>query len=164
MVGRTYAAAWGAILIFSAAIAYATVASFLMTDGRSPGASPWYMQTLLLPVFGVAFHRAQAAGRMGRYIGAAFCGMSLYLIAATYLVKLVPLYTGYPHGKTTLLMAVQWYRKLMEGPVVGVGMVPAPVVFCLVTVAILAGVIVGTKTVLGLVVGVEPVGDVSPMT
>jgi hypothetical protein len=150
-LGLAYVITWSAILLFSAAIAYATVASFVMTHGRSPGASPWYMQTLLLPVFAVALHGAKAAGRIGQYLAAAFCAMGVYLLIATYLVKLVPLYTGYPYGKTTLLMVIEWYGKMMEGPVVGVGMVPIPAVLCLAAAAILAGIILGVQTVSALV-------------
>jgi len=51
------------------------------------------------------------SGRAGRILGAALALVSAYLIAATYVVKLIPLYAGYAEGSIRPAQLLQWYRQ-----------------------------------------------------
>ena len=53
------------ILVFAVGIGYATTASYVFTQGQSAGASPWYMQPLLIPVLTLCLLGARASGTVG---------------------------------------------------------------------------------------------------
>lgn len=129
--GAVVAAACG---VFVGGIAYATVASYVFTQGRSAGASPWYMQPLLVPVLALCMLGARAAGKTGRILAAALTMLSVYLMAATYFAKLIPLYSGFTGGKATLMSLFSWYSQTGESDVM---LLPRPL---LMTMALLLSV------------------------
>jgi hypothetical protein len=117
-----------AILLFSAAIAYSTVVSFIYTQGRSPGASPWYMQVLLFPVLALVMLGYSRAGWAGRMLAVASVLLWAYVILASYAAKLVPAYLGYPNDTAHVSDLLHWYT---QGHPWLTGLAPVPLLYAL---------------------------------
>jgi len=110
--GKPSAAAWitgGGIVLFSMGLAFTTVAFFISSKGGVFAAFPWYMQILLPPVLLMAFLGVSRAGWLGRVLFPLMVLAWAYLIAATYLLKLGPMYGGYPPARTRLGALWTWY-------------------------------------------------------
>lgn len=82
-------------LSFLVALGYATVVSHIYTNGASNAPSPWYAQLLLAPLLGLALLGLSRWKRIGRFVAALLVLLFGYVLAATYAVKLIPLYGGY---------------------------------------------------------------------
>ena len=97
------AAVLGASAILIAAVVWVTGNDVFFVHGRSAGAEPWYTEPLLPPLLAIALLS------MNRVIAAAVCALWTYICIATYVVKLIPLYGGYPEGRSTLSGILHWY-------------------------------------------------------
>ncbi|MDP8981769.1 MAG: hypothetical protein M3O35_14400 [Acidobacteriota bacterium] len=111
---RRDAAGWitiAAILLFSCGLAVVTVAFFSGTSGRAIAAVPWYSQVLLAPVLLIVFLGFARVRRWGRALASITVALWAYLMIATYLAKLIPMYGGFtsPHARVSELAA--WYRS-----------------------------------------------------
>ena len=98
-----------AILAFVLAVAYSTIVSYLYTKGASAGASPWYMQVLLVPVLACAMRGFSRSGLAGRILACASAVLWSYVMLATYAIKLLPLYAGYPPERRSIGGIAAWY-------------------------------------------------------
>jgi hypothetical protein len=101
------------ILVFSAAIAYASCAAFVHMHGDSPGASPWYTQLVLVPVLLLAYLGMSRSGSIGRYIGIGITALWTWTWIATWVVKLFPMYSGAPSGPLRFRELWAWYTQGM---------------------------------------------------
>ena len=128
-------------ILFALALGYATLESHIYTHGRSIGPSPWYAQVLLVPLLGFAALGASRRPRVGRFLAAATVIEFGYLMVATYVVKLIPLYGGF-QGRTTLANVEKLYTSQLGNLAAGLDtatLAPAAVLFALTgTVVILA--------------------------
>ncbi len=63
----------------------------------------------MAPLLSLALLGCQRSGRLGRWI--AICTVALwgYVMAATYVAKLFPLYGGFTAGRSTLRELWRWY-------------------------------------------------------
>lgn len=95
--------------LYCLGLGYVTASSFFFTHGAAAGASPWYMQPLLAPVLCLAFLGLARAGVCGRIVAALTAALSVYLISATYLANLVPLYGGYHQPRSQVADLYTWY-------------------------------------------------------
>lgn len=84
----------GVIVIFSAAVAYASAANFAHMHGTVPGASPWYTQVLLAPLLALAFLGLSRWGRWGKLVAACAVLLWTWILIATWTIKLFPMYSG----------------------------------------------------------------------
>ncbi|HLH01105.1 MAG TPA: hypothetical protein VKX49_32680 [Bryobacteraceae bacterium] len=117
-------------VLFSAALWYSTVLSFLYTRGAATGPSPWYSQVLLAPVFGLALLGCSRAGVVGRALASALVIMFGYILVASYFAKLIPLYAGFT-GRTSFTRLMAWYTtdfKALLGNLGEVSLAPAQLV------------------------------------
>ena len=120
-------------VLFVLALGYAAITAYVYT--RVPGAepSPWYFQVLSAPVFGLAMLGASRWQRLGRMLTIVLVVLFGYLLAATYVVKFIPLYGGY-EGRTTLRAVILLYshgsRKLAAN-LDTVALAPAGLIFVL---------------------------------
>jgi hypothetical protein len=80
---------------FILALAYATTVSHIFTHGLANQPSPWYTQVLAVPLLGLIFSGTSRWPRVGRWLISALTVLFGYIIATTYVVKLLPLYSGY---------------------------------------------------------------------
>jgi hypothetical protein len=128
---------------FSLALVYSAGVNFVQAHGNSQGASPWYVLPLVPPLF------LMATRGLGAY-AAPFLFLNVYVINATYLVKLIPQYGGFPGPRATLPTLWNWYiadpaaiaanlRDLTLGP---------PILIAILTILVLAGSILLCLTVL----------------
>lgn len=96
---------------FFAGLIYQTCVTWVATNGRSQHAEPWYVQCILPCIWALTFKGLQRGGAAGRVIGTALVAISCWIAAATYLLKLIPLYGGFT-GRATLSAAFAWWRNI----------------------------------------------------
>jgi hypothetical protein len=116
--------------LFVLALGYATVMSHIFTGGAANGPSPWYAQVLLAPVLGLALLGASRWRRLGRFVAALLVLLFGYVLAATYAVKLIPLYGGYA-GRTSLAALPSLQLRTLAANLDTVTLAPAAIVFTL---------------------------------
>ena len=112
-VSRHTAAEWitsGYCALFVAALGYITVVSLRLHARGASGPSPWYSQVLVAPTLGLAFLGCSRLPAWGRFLAAALVALFGYVLIATYVVKLIPLYGGY-EGRTSLALLAGLYSK-----------------------------------------------------
>jgi hypothetical protein len=97
-------------LLYTLALAYVTVQSHIFRHGESAGASVWYTQVLLAPLIALWLRGVVHLGRFGKIVATAALLVWTYVLCATYLVKLIPLYSGY-EGPANPARLLDWYRK-----------------------------------------------------
>jgi hypothetical protein len=71
--------------------------------------APWYLQILSVPAACVLFLGCARCGRPGHLTAAALIVLSAYMLCATYLVKLIPLYGGHPPADARFMEIWRWY-------------------------------------------------------
>jgi hypothetical protein len=98
-----------AVLLHLAGLAFATVQSFWYTSGQQVAPSPWFIQPVYAAVVCLAVSGWSAAGRLGRALAAAAIWLWSYVICATYWLKLIPLYAGYPSAQAQPARLFRWY-------------------------------------------------------
>jgi hypothetical protein len=98
-------------LTFFGALLYANALFYAFTRGGIYTATPWYPQTLAAPLACLLCLGLSRAGTAGRVIGSALVVLSAYLISATYVVKLIPMYSGYGEGSMKATRLFQWYLQ-----------------------------------------------------
>ncbi len=142
VASRHYSAEWVTLLycvLFALALGYAAVVSHIYTHGAANGPSPWYAQAILAPLLGLALLGAARWPRLGRFVAALLVLEFGYVLTATYVVKLIPLYGGYD-GRTSLVgVAALYSRRLgvLATNLDTVALAPAAAIFALAGVAML---------------------------
>lgn len=124
-------------VLFVLALGYAAIVSHIYTHGAANGPCPWYAQVLLAPLLGLALLGASRWPLLGRFVTALLVLVSGYVLAATYAVKLIPLYGGY-WGRTSLAGVRMLYGhrlRMLEANLDTVTLAPAAVIFALADVA-----------------------------
>jgi hypothetical protein len=71
--------------------------------------APWYLQILSVPVACLLFLGCARSGRLGHLTSAALIVLSAYMLCATYVVKLIPLYSGHPPADARFMEIWRWY-------------------------------------------------------
>jgi hypothetical protein len=125
--------------LFALALGYQTVVTHIHTHGVANGPSAWYMQVFSSPLLGLALLGASRRPRIGRWVAALLILLFGYVLAATYAVKLIPLYGGY-EARTSLAGVASLYGHQLRTLAANLDMValaPAPIVFGLAGVVIL---------------------------
>jgi hypothetical protein len=133
----------GALACYVAGLAYNNVVQWAATKGAGITTAPWYVQLLAPPGYCLLVAALARSGRLGRYLRVAMCVLWTYVICATYLAKLIPLYGGYAGRPVRLAAIVRWYtgssRELWE--VLGTtAMAPPAMIFGLTAVIVVAAV------------------------
>jgi hypothetical protein len=102
-------ATFGSVVIFSIAVAYHSAAEFAHTNGNTPGASPWYTQAVLAPVFVLAYLGLSRWRRFGPILSASIMAIWTWILIATWTIKLFPLYSGAGAAPMHIRDIVRWY-------------------------------------------------------
>jgi len=99
---------------FMAAIAYAGVQTIVNSHGAARAPSPWYAQTIEAPLLMLCLLGASRWKRGGAWLAAALALLFGYVLAATYVFKLIPLYSGYEGRGTAREIAALYGRHFGE--------------------------------------------------
>jgi hypothetical protein len=102
---------FGAIVLFSVAVAYASCASFANTNGDVPGASPWYTQVLLVPVIALAYLGMSRWKRIGTVLAVCTIAIWTWVFIATWVIKLFPMYSGGGAAPMHVRDVLDWYAR-----------------------------------------------------
>ena len=126
-------------VLFVLALGYAATVSYIYTHGAANGPSPWYAQVLLAPVLGLALLGASRSPRLGRFVASLLALVFGYVLAATYTVKLIPLYGGYEGRASLAGMAMLYSHRLrtLAADLDTITLAPAAVIFALASIVIL---------------------------
>jgi hypothetical protein len=98
-----------AVLLYCCGMLAVTLACFALSKGAVWAAMPWYMPVLLAPILLLGFLGLSRAQRWASILAPAFVLLWGYVLAATYLVKLVPLYSGFPQSRQHLSVLLHWF-------------------------------------------------------
>jgi hypothetical protein len=108
---RVAAIVWLPVLFFCAAMVYVTGSTYTYSKGLAKAASPWYLQAVMPMVLCGMLLGCQRSLRIGRWVAVCATVLWGYVLAATYLAKLFPLYGGFSRGRTTLSEVLAWYAS-----------------------------------------------------
>jgi hypothetical protein len=101
----------GGCAVFGCALTYSEALGFWYTGGRALSPAPWYAQPIA-PVVSTLLLSGLTNRRLLRVIAIWLIALSAYVMSATYWIKLIPLYTGFPHGTATIGTLIAWYSNL----------------------------------------------------
>jgi hypothetical protein len=82
-------------LAYVCGLAYYAAASYRYTGGAGITIAPWYIQPLEPALLCLCFLGILRAGTLGRLIAIAMTWLWAYVMIATYVVKLIPFYSGH---------------------------------------------------------------------
>jgi hypothetical protein len=123
---------------FAAGLLYSTLLSYTVTAGVQISPSPWYVQPLFAPTLCLCVAGMARSGRAGAALRIATVSLWTYVICATWLAKLVPLYGGYS-GRTSVANLWRWYTT--ESPdIAQIALMPAAALWTLIAISVVAAV------------------------
>ncbi|MBI5083829.1 MAG: hypothetical protein HZB13_04435 [Acidobacteria bacterium] len=93
--GKGFGEAWlgSAPVVYAGTLLYACAVFYAYRPGVI-SISPWYTPAMHLPLAALAALGLERAGAAGRWLAIAVASLGVYLLAATYVLKLIPLYAG----------------------------------------------------------------------
>ena len=124
---------------FSLALAYAGVLAYIYSGGVKSSPSPWYAQVLVTPLLILSLLGATRWRRAGPVLAALLPLLFGYVLAVTYVFKLIPLYAGY-EGRGSIRNIAMLYRTQfgdLSAKLGAAALGPAPLIFGL-TAAVIA--------------------------
>jgi len=123
---------------FAAGLVYSTLLSYTVTAGVQVSPSPWYVQPLFAPILCLCVAGMARSGRAGIALRIATVTVWTYVICATWLAKLVPLYGGYS-GRTSVANLWRWYTT-SSPDIAQIALMPAPALWTLIAFSLAAAV------------------------
>lgn len=103
------------VLCFAAGLIYSTVLTSWSTHGAGISPAPWYVQPLLAPGLCLLFIGLLELERPGSLFRLAILWVWTYVIAATYVAKLIPFYAGFTSSQARLADLPGWWGRLFAG-------------------------------------------------
>ena len=97
---------------FALTLAYAAIATYIGTGNPLSTPSAWYAQVLVAPLLALALLGSARRPRAGKFAAAAITLLFGYVLAATYVVKLIPLYGGYQGRGSLKDIAAQYFLRI----------------------------------------------------
>lgn len=104
-------------VLWTLALAYAAALAHVATYGASSTPSPWYAQPLVAPLLALALLGAARRGRIGAFLATALALLFGYVLVATYVFRLIPLYAGFDgRGSLRSVAGLYWmhFTELTE--------------------------------------------------
>jgi hypothetical protein len=129
-------------VLFVLALGYAATTTYVYSHGAVSGPEPWYAQVLSAPLLGLTLLGASRGPKLGRFVAAFLVVLFGYVLIATYVAKLIPLYGGY-EGRASLPAMAMLYThglKMLVTNLNSVLFVPATVVCLLAGITIVLAV------------------------
>ena len=114
-VHRNRTAAWIvilAIVFYAAGLAFTAVAFYASSKGGLIAPMPWYAQVLLIPIALISIAgMLEIRSPWGWLCASALTMVWNYVMAATFFLKLIPLYGGWGPGRTRITALANWYAS-----------------------------------------------------
>jgi hypothetical protein len=95
--------------VFGLALAYAGAVAHVSSHGVTSTPSPWYTQVVVTPLVALALVGAARWRRTGAVLAASIALLFGYVLAVTYVFRLIPLYAGF-EGRGSLGGILALYR------------------------------------------------------
>lgn len=133
---------------FALGLAYSTVLLFHSTRGAGITSAPWYIQLLEPPGLCLLLSGMARSGRTGHFLRLGILWLWTYVIAATYVAKLIPLYGGYAGRPVRLVEIFRWYRggfREICGILSTTAMISPFALFLLTAAVVVAGVVLAGR-------------------
>ena len=96
------------VSVYGAALAY-SIGELHVLYPEYYALAPWYCPPLFPLLFPLLFWGLSRSGGAGRWTAIALVAVCGYVLVATWLVKLIPLYAGFPDESVKLGRLVAWY-------------------------------------------------------
>ena len=128
---------------YTAGLAYSTVLLFYASHGAEITTAPWYIQLLEPPVLCLLLAAMARSGRPGNWLRRAMLWLWTYVICATYVAKLIPLYGGYAGRPVRLVELMRWYSggfREISAILATTAMIPPAALFALTAVVVVMAV------------------------
>ena len=140
--------------VYLAGVLYAAVVTFVYTrGGLATGA--WYTQPVLPALWCVLLAGLARRRRAGRVVVCLVIILWTYVLSATYVAKLLPLYGGY-EGSARLGALLRWYSTGGAGEMLATtSLAPAGVIYALTAVVVAVAVALGIELGVAVVQGRE---------
>lgn len=123
---------------YTVGLAYSTVLLFYSTNGAGITTAPWYVQLLEPPGLCLLLVGIVRGGETGRraahWLRLVLLWLWTYVICATYVAKLIPLYGGYAGRPVRLIEMLRWYTGSFHqiyGMLATTAMIPPAALFLL---------------------------------
>lgn len=97
--------------VFGLADAYPAVETYIGTHNPFSTPSAWYAQVLVAPLLALLFRGTARRPKAGKFLALAIALLFGYILAATYLVKLIPLYAGFEGRASLKDIAVEYFLR-----------------------------------------------------
>jgi hypothetical protein len=118
---------------FALAVAYAAVVAYIGTGDPLSTPSAWYAQVLVAPTLALLLLGTARWPRAGKFLAIAMALLFGYVLAVTYVFKLIPLYAGY-QGRGSLRDIATLYLSrfhTLSANLDSVALGPAPSIFAM---------------------------------
>lgn len=128
----------GYVCAFLLALVYRSVIIYLDTRVQGAAPAPWFAQVLVAPLLTMGALGCCRLPRLGRWVAALAVLAFGYLLAATYFLKLIPVYSGC-EGRSSLAALTRLYtsemRRILED-LGAVALAPGKLLFALAVLAV----------------------------
>jgi hypothetical protein len=131
-IGPAERSVFAGIATFIVAIAYAACSAFACRDCSFREASPWYSQVLLVPVFALAYLGMSRSSRFGRGLAIGAVALWTWVLFATWIIKLFPMYSGGGAAPMHVRDVWDWYAHRAAARATDLSLTalaPAPVLY-----------------------------------
>jgi hypothetical protein len=137
---------------FALAVAYAAVVVYVRTGNPSSTPSAWYAQVLVAPTMALLLLGASRWPRVGRILAIAIVVLFGYVLAVTYVFKLIPLYAGYAGRGSFRDIAAQYLLRIhaLRANLSSVALGPATLIFIMTAAVVLLMVMLEILLVRGI--------------
>ncbi len=128
------------LFCYSAGLAYSTVLLYFATRGAGITPAPWYVELLQPPALCLLLAGMLRAGRAGHVLRIAMLWLWTYMISATYVAKLIPLYGGYSGRPVRPIEIARWYTGSFRqiNDVLGTTAIISPAALFILTASVVA--------------------------
>jgi hypothetical protein len=131
-IGPAEKAVFAGIAVYVLAMAYAVCSAFACEACSFRQASPWYAQVLLVPVLALAWLGMARWGRIGAGLAMGTVALWTWILVATWVVKLFPMYSGAGPAPMHAGDLWNWYAHRAAANATAFSqtvLVPAPVLY-----------------------------------
>jgi hypothetical protein len=94
--------------LYAAALVY-SIGELFIVHHTDYAIAPWYCPPLFTVLAPLLCWGLSRSGRLGRWLAAALIAVATYIFAATWLLKLIPLYAGFPSSSAKPGPLAAWY-------------------------------------------------------